>query len=139
MGCYWFDFKMSNVLYPIRDCLVFIQNGTGSWGLPSLYISTSILLCLEVEIQRKSKIQLLVLFCMNAMQILFGLSSFCILIGWKIQQLVGRQYELVSCEARHLTGGLFILSLIPNFFLINENLKAANTLYIDIFLKQSMY
>ena len=28
--------------YPIEKCIVYPENRTGSWGLPSLYISTSI-------------------------------------------------------------------------------------------------
>ena len=48
--CYWFYFKIIQQIrmeicmnYPIRDCIAFTQNRTGRRGLPSLYISISIM------------------------------------------------------------------------------------------------
>ena len=46
--CYWFVLKFSNqseciyVKYSIQIYIAFIQNGTGSWGLPFLYSYTYI-------------------------------------------------------------------------------------------------
>ena len=42
--------------YLISDCIEFTQNSTGSWGLPSFYISTSIVESQDIKIQGPGEI-----------------------------------------------------------------------------------